>query len=175
MNMEDKIKTINPWMSQVILRKLGAYASSYLGNDIYYFVEAINLLVADLGEKFLIEEYKKNGKDWLVTEKRLQEITALATKVKIFYDPIQDKKFERKGENVNKIQAHFKNYFLRVASKFPIIQRELYDLFIFLINKTNLKNQVIPADAFKILEHQGMRKMDLIKKPIHNIDDANRT
>ena len=165
--MAEKIKSTTPLISQMVLRNLGMYSSSYLGNDIYFLIEAINLMVSDVGEEFLKEELKKENKDWDEIKKKLDILNKQIMKVKIFYDPIQDKKFEKKSvdKEINKTQAMFKKFFIKTASKISIKQRDLYDLFVFLVKNTTIQRQQIPSEAFKILEHTGFRKIDLSKRP----------
>lgn len=163
---DEKLKTVNTMISQIVLRNLGMYASSYLGNDLYYLVEAVNILISDVGEKWLEKKHKEAGKDWNKVKEKLETINKLVSQVKVFYDPIVDKKFEKKDKEVGKVQSMFKSYFVRTASKLPLLQRELYDLLILLVNNTTLRNATIPIEAFRILEHKDMRKLDLTKRPV---------
>jgi len=162
---EEKIKTISTVISQLVLRNLGLYASSYLGVDIYFLVEAINLLVSEVGEEWLEKKYKEQGKDWERVNKKLTEINQLATSVKIFYDPIQDKKFDKKGKDETKVQSMFKKYFRTTAMRMALLQRDLYDLFIFLVKNTSIRNATIPPESFRIIEHIGRSPLDLTRKP----------
>ena len=165
--MEDKIKSISPLISQIALRNLGCYCTERMANDIYYLMETINLLIPDIGEDFIRKKYKEEGKDWDKIRKRIDILSKLIVKVKTFYDPIADKKFDRKSSDANKTQAMFKKHYTRTASKVAIMQRELYDVFVFLVKISTLQRQQIPSEAFKVLEHIGFRKIDLSKtKPL---------
>lgn len=161
-----ELKSVNSVLSQLVLRNLGLYGSSYLGNDIYFLVEAINILISDVGEEWLEKEYTKLGKEWGKTKEILVEINELATKIKVFYDPILDKRFEKKTKDEGQVQAMFKSYFRKTASEMALLQREIYDLFVFLVNNTTLRNATIPNEAWKVLEHRDMRKLDLTKSSI---------
>ena len=159
----EKLKTINELTSKIILRKLGMFASSYLGNDQYFLMEAINLLISDIGEEYLETEYKKVGKKWSETKEKLASLNKKITKTKLFYDPIIDKKFNNKLTNENKIQSMFKSQFNKYSSKLALIQQELFDIFVFLVNLTTIQRQLIPSEAYKIIEHTGFKTLDLSK------------
>jgi len=160
----EKLKSLSPLVVQVTLRKLGMFSSSYMGNDIYFLMEAINLLISDIGEDYIENEFKKEGKDWFVMKKKIENLNKLIVKVKVFYDPIQNKKFDKKGD-VNKVQAMFKKFYVKSASKVSLMQRDLFDLFVFLVKQTTIQRNQIPNEAFKILEHTGFRKVDMTKRP----------
>lgn len=162
-----EIKSISPLISQITLRNLGMYASERLSVDIYYMLEAIHILIADIGEENLTKMYKEEGKDWKKTKDKLLEISKLIAKVKTFYDPIQNKAFERKDADkmISLTQARFKKYFKKTASKVVLLQPELYEIFVFLIKHTTLQRQQITSESFKILEHIGFRKLAIDKKP----------
>ena len=170
LKMEEKIKkeieSISPPVSQMVLYKLGSYCSERLSVDIYYLMESVNLLVSHIGEEKLKKMYQKEGKNWDEIKVKLDQLNKLVTQSKIFYDAIQDKKFERKisDKTITKTQAYFRKYFAKTASKISLMQRDLYDLFIFLVKHTTVQQQTIRVEAFKVLEHLGMRKLDTTKK-----------
>lgn len=163
--MEEKIKTLSVVTNQLVLRNLGLYGGSALGNDIYFLIEAINLLISEVGEEWISEKYKESGKDWEKMKKKLLEINELSTLIKIFYDSIQDKKFEKKKVDENKVQSMFKKYFRTTSMKMALLQRDLYDLFVFLVKNTSIRNASIPPEAFKVIEHIGRSPLDLTKRP----------
>lgn len=162
--MKQNLKQISPLIMQMATRNLGMYCSSYLANDLYYLLESVNLLIPDIGEDFISEKYKEEGKDWNEIKKKLEKLTKLIIKVKVWYDPIEDKKFQRiaKKDPERKIQR----FFIKTASKVALMQSELYNLFVFLVKNTSIQRNQIHTDAFKILEHTGFKKLDLTKKPI---------
>jgi len=160
----EKLKSLSPLTTQMVLRKLGMFSSSYLGNDIYFLMEAINLLISDIGEDYIEKKYKEQGKDWDKIKKNLEELRKKITLTKIFYDPIVNKKFDKKVE-VNKVQGVLKKFFTKTASKISLMQQELFEIFIFLIKQTTIQRNQIPNEAFKILEHTSFRKIDMTKRP----------
>jgi len=166
-----KLKSISPIISQIALRKLGMYCSERMNIDIYYLLEAINLLVSEVGEDFLIRRYKAAGKDWNNIKLRLDEINMKVTLAKTFYDPIADKKFSKPmfKKNVNEVEDMFKSYFFKTASKISLMQRDLYDIFVFLASETTIQRQQIKTEAFKVLEHQGFRTLENKKSSPSNI------
>jgi hypothetical protein len=156
------IKSLSPVITQLVERKLGMYASSYLGNDIYFLLEAINILISSVGEAEVKKELESRGKTWESFIEKLNLLNKLSIQVKIFYDPIQDKKFDKKEEN--KVQEILKKYFIKSASRMAVMQRDIYDIFVFLVDITSIKNKSITSDAFKIIEHSGTGKFDMTQR-----------
>lgn len=156
-------KSLSPVITQIVERKLGMYASSSLGNDTYFLIEAINNLISAIGKRDVQKEIEKKGKKWDEMEKKINLITQLSTQTKIFYDALQDKKFIKKDIEV--VESMIRNHFFKSASKIAVLQRDIYDLFIMLVNMTSIKNKTITSDAFKILEHSGTKQFDLTKRP----------
>lgn len=156
MTEEQKSKPVPPLIAQMILRTLGAYGSTYLGNDIYYLIRAIYLLKAQLEDKDLKIEWEKKGYNYEKTLKLLEKTDKKATEVKNFYDAIEDKKFDNKTKEIK-----IKRYFIKTSSKIPPIQQEIYDFFVFLINQSQIKHMNIKNEYFKILEHQNFRNVML--------------
>jgi len=164
--MVDKkeLKTITPLISQMCLRNLGMYASSYLANDIYFLLESIHLLIPDIGEEFIKKKFEEQGKDWDEMKKRLDKLNKLILRTKTFYDPIEEKSFKKIAKK-NPVDRILQRFFIKTASKVALMQRELYDLFVSLIKMSTLQRNQIPNEAFKVLEHRGFRKIELGKKP----------
>lgn len=157
--MSKELQQITPLVGQISLRKLGCYASTYMGNDLYFLIEAIHLLKSDIGEEFAKKEWELKGKSWEKTMKILQKAEKKANEVKAYYDPIEDKKFDKKDKEIKP-----KKFYTKTASKIPLLSPEIYDLFVFLVKTSTLQRQTIPSDAFKILEHVGYKKIELAKK-----------
>jgi len=160
------IKSLSPSITQLIERKLGAYATSTLGNDVYYLLEAMNILISAVGKNQVKKHWELERKDFDGFLKKMEILNLLTTEVKIHYDPILDKKFDKKP--VNEVQSMLKSYFIKSASKIAVMQRDIYDIFIFLVEITTIKNKTIPSDAFKILENSGTGKFDMTRRPMPN-------
>ena len=164
MESEDtKIISLSPLVSQIVLRKLGMFCSSYLGNDLYPLIEAINILSSEVSHERLEKMYKNAGKDWNQASDKLVELNVIVLKVKTFYDPIENKTFNKKSDP-DSVESMLKKYFIRTGRKIALVQRDLFDMFIFLTKGTTLQRQQIPTDAFKILEHSKYRTIDITKK-----------
>lgn len=154
-----EIKTISPLISQQVLRILGSMCSTYNGNDIYYFVRAIYMLLSDVGEDYVQRCWELQGKDWNRTKKNLEKLDKKAIHVKSFYDALEDKKMEKR-----KREQEVKKFYIRTASKIPMLLPDAFDLFVFLAYKTPVHKQTIPSEAFKIIEHQGRKPLGAEKK-----------
>jgi hypothetical protein len=160
---QKEIKSISPLISQIALRVFGSYCSTHTGNDVYYLVKAIYILISDLGEENVKKEWELKGKNynWKKTKKLLVKLDKKSTEVKAFYDNFEDKRGERKGK-----EMEIKRYYAKTASKVPMLIPEIYELMIFLIKETSIQRQTISSEAFKILEHSQYRKIDLSKRPM---------
>lgn len=156
--MTEEIPEINfpPQMMQLISRKLGLYASTYLGNDGYHLLSALRLMKEYTGEEYLKKYYPDwNDKNW----KKILRLATILNREKKLYDLIEDKKFEKADKEIDK-----KREFINKARKVPLIEEEVFKLFIFLVKNSNLKRHTIPNEAFKIIEHTGKKAFELDKK-----------
>lgn len=149
------IINLPPHIIQICTRRLGMYCSTYLGNDLYYLNSVVELIVSYVGKDWLKKEYPR----YKEAESKLKKLSERLYEVKIWYDAIEDKKFEKKNAEIE-----IKRFFLRTASKIKLVEHELYSLFIFLVKRTNLQRITIPSEAFKILEHSGFKKLEFDKK-----------
>ena len=156
---KEEIKSISPLISQMTLRTLGSYCSTQIGNDVYYLIRAINLMKSDLGEEEIKKEWEAMGRNWGKTKKALEKLEKKSIAVKNFYDAIEDKRFEKKDKEIK-----IKKFYIKTASKIPVLIPEAYDLLVMMIKKTQIQRQTIPSEAFKILEHAGYKKIEIGKK-----------
>ncbi len=157
------LSTLN---QQMVLRCLGLYSAERLSIDQYFLLEAINQLIAELGEDFVEEKLKEEGKDWNKTKENLDLITFLIYRNKGFYDYMKNQKLESKDPNkkISEIQEMLERNFRRNLKRLSLLQRELYDLFILLIKNCNISVKTIPEQAFKIPDYDKMQKLDLTQK-----------
>jgi len=160
---EEKIKSLSPCITQQIMKQLGMYGSTQLGNEIYYLAKVIHLLISDLDEEFIKKEWENSGRNWKKTKKNFERIELKSIEVKTYYDAIEDKKMEKKDKEVL-----IKSFYLKTASKIPMIMPEIYDLFLMLVKKTNLQRLQVPAQDFKVLEHSNFKSLDMTNKPTQN-------
>lgn len=166
-----KLININQITSQLIKRKLALYSSTYLGNDIYYLFEAVDMIMKVFGEdsckKVLGEEKYKESKNIL------NYFKLSSTKVKSYYDPIENKTFW-KNKKMDEVQSVIRNYFISTSSKMSLLHDKLWEILIPLINSCTLRNQEIGIELFKILEHRGHRTIDLSRRrPIESSGEKN--
>jgi hypothetical protein len=61
----------------------------------------------------------------------------------------------------SKQEVELKNYYIKTASKIPFIIQDAYDLLFLFIKKTTIQKQNIPSEAFRILENQGRKPLDV--------------
>lgn len=153
------IKSVSPAVEQMVLQKLGMFCSERLSVDLYYLMEAVNILIHDVGDKFMKQTYDEQKKDWIKTKENLKKLNKLILNTKTFYDPIVDKKFEKKDVNESKTQSMFRRQFIKNSSKINLLQEDLYEVFMTLVYSTSLQRRTIPNEAFKILEHQSFKKI----------------
>ena len=154
---KEEVKSISPLISQMILRVLGSYCSTQVGNDVYYLMKALHLLIEDLGEEYVKKEWESvEGRNWEKTKKNIEKLEKKSVEVKLYYDAIEDKKMEK-----SKQEVIMKNIYLKTASRIPVLLPEVYALLIMLIKKTHIQRQTISAEAFKILENSGRKPLDM--------------
>jgi hypothetical protein len=92
----EKIKTLPPLLNQSCLRLNGMALSTYLANDLYYFNRICQIIIAALGKDWVRNNfplYKEKELEFNRLNKRLYE-------TKVWYDAIEDKKFEKKEADV---------------------------------------------------------------------------
>lgn len=155
---KEKLKNISPIVSQMVLRKLGMFCSERLSIDLYYLIEAINLIIPDLGEPYIKRKYEEQGKDWEQMKKDLDLINKQLNKAKVFYDALEDKSFKKAEKKDPEKAIH--HFFIKNVSKIAIMQRKLFDLFIFLIKTSSIQRLQIDSESFKVLEHSNFRKIE---------------
>jgi hypothetical protein len=157
--MTENIKNLSPNIIQTLLRTLGMACSTYLANDLYYYLKVNQMIINDVGEDFVKNELQKEGRDWDSLKIRIEIISKKVIKAKAYYDMIEDKTFSKKER-----EERNKSEFLRIVSRISIVDNPILFIFGFLVRKTNLQRMIIPNDAFKILEHSGFRTLELSKK-----------
>jgi hypothetical protein len=168
-NIEYNIKNI-------LLRKIAYYGSAHAGNDIYFMIESIRILVDYIGEEKVIEMLKtddsqnknrtnKLGNDFNIFWNKFKKLSVHINRAKGIYDKIEDKRFAE----INKKQE--KDY-LRAIKKISLIDDEIYTLFVFLITKTDLIKGFIRPEWWKIPEHTKLEKLKVTDtKPMQISED----
>lgn len=157
--MSKDMKNLSPQLVQGVLRIYGMAHSSYLGNDLYFYLKGNQMIINDIGEEFVERELADEGKDWKKIKAEIQAMEKKILKAKRYYDWLEDKAFAKKDR-----EERDKAEFIRIASKIPLMGNPILFMYGFLLRKTNLQRMTIPPEAFKILEHRGFRTMEVHKK-----------
>lgn len=167
----EQSKSLSPLISQMFLVKDGLYCSERLSVDLYSLVECIYLLIPTLDEKLLKEDYEKvHGKDsWNKVMIKLKKLDKAISRTKMFYDSISDKSFIRSSVVAKKsmgqieydVQKIFKRQFFKNSSKISVINKEIYDLFVFLVYNSPIQRMQIRNEYLKNLEQKDNRKIGL--------------
>jgi hypothetical protein len=159
-------------LSQMIRAKLGLFCSERLSIDIYFLNEVIDLLIPTFNIKTLQEEFDKDfgeGK-WKYIMLKKKKLDVKLAYAKTFYDAISDKSLVRKNPLVknmstnsleDNIQKTFKKFFNQASLGINLIQPDIYLLFVFLLNKSSIRTNTIPAEYFKNLEQSANRKISV--------------
>jgi hypothetical protein len=153
-----------PSIYQLYLRKLGAFGSSIFGNDLYFLKEFVDLGIQDFGEERVIEMLKNDNspnskrckeiaENWEDVKRDFRIFDIRLTRAKGFYDKIEKKDF-------SKINDKDVEEFMGYSKRISFIKEDIYTLAVFLIRNSPLQKQTIPSDAWKVLEHSGLKKLE---------------
>lgn len=156
--MPRELKNIPSNLQQRILRLVGLMDSTLLGNDTYYQLRIIDILVNWLGEEYISKELKSEGHDWVKIKKSLEDMNKKVQKVKALYDIIEDKKFSKLDKELKKKAAFFK-----YASKVPLFGNPATFMYVWFVMKTNLQQLQVRSEYYKIIEQSGYKTMDVKK------------
>lgn len=154
-------KNLQPMITQMSTKTMGMGLSTYLANDIYYFIRFIQIVTASVGEDWMRKYYPNY---YLEIKPKIFKWSKKALEVKAWYDRIEDKKMEKGKEELTT-----KRFWRKTLSKFPLITQDLWNVVVFLIVHTQLHRIVIPNEAFKILEHTGFKKITMGQKSVSNV------
>ena len=157
-------KSLSLKIMELATRSLGMYGSERLNVNLYYLFQACDLLIPIVGESWLEEQYNRRGKSWVATKNSFEILRKKITRMKIFYDHIENQRFDAK-KNISKTQQEILICFRKYARRISAMQPELYFLFVILCENTSLKARKIPSSDFKIIEQGDMKKMLMSKKP----------
>lgn len=158
-------------LNQEFRRKWAYYGATYLGNDLFYLKEFVDLCIQDLGEEETKQELidyqgsnekklNKIGKDWDDFLLRYKAFGRKIIEAKGFYDKIEKKDF-------TKIESKDVLDFLGLSKRIPLIQDEIYALAIFFLKMSRVKDNTIQEAEWKVLEHSGLKKIEVRpKRPV---------
>ncbi len=150
---------------QIYLRKWGAFGGSSMGNDIYYLKEFVDLCIQDFGEDNVVEmlkndnspnsrNYNRIAENWKSVKIKMKRLDVWLNKAKGYFDKVEKKDY-------TKINDKDVREFLRYSRRIPLIKPDLYSLAIFLVKNSPLQKQTIPSEAWKVLEHTNLKKLDI--------------
>lgn len=148
--------------SRIFFAKIGKYMMGDNGDDLYYFDQAVKHLRSDFGDDLLKKEY---GKRYDEINKKLETISRVLYKVKLYYDSIYSKKVDEETR-----EKRIKKLYKKELSKLNPIQRVLYDVFYLYIKNTNLKYQTV-ANTFVKEAQKEITRFDLTKEKEEVEDD----
>lgn len=151
---------LSPLLNQNVLSKLANYTSERGSIDKYYLVEVIYTLLGDVDE----DELRKNYKDYDIVKKKLEKLNQKIQISKTFYDAIQDKAFKTKYKDLDKFQKFLKDQYVKVSSKIPLIEPDVYRLFVYLVKNCSVQNYTMRPEMLKVLEYRDNTRIDLSKK-----------
>jgi hypothetical protein len=161
-----KIKSCSPIMYQMITSKLGAYCSERLSIDFYYLTEAIYLLIEELGEDYCKSKIPKFDELFL----ELEDVSEKVARAKIYYDSLNDTSKllnpVPKSKKTDSVQRIIKKEFIKNSSTIPLIQKDIYKLFVSLIKLSSIQSQTINREYFKILENRSKPGFDATRKDV---------
>lgn len=175
--MEKKeLLKINPLVQTMVLRRLGIYCSERLAINDFELMNCANFLIEEVieefGEEWFEKQYKKRNKKWEDVKEELEKLRKKLFKAKTFYDALADKSF-KKLQKPDTIEMAILNYYKKTASRISPIQQTLYGIIVMIVRNSDIQRSKIPSDSFKVLEHLGMRKMLMHKKPSSNLNIDN--
>jgi len=151
---------LSPLQNQIILGELGKYVSERMSIDQYYLIETIYLLLGEVDE----QEMKTNYPDYDKVIKKVERFNKIVQKSKTFYDLVQDKTFKTKFKDMDSFQKYVKTQLKKVSSKIPLIQLDVYKLFVYLVNNSTIQGYTIRPDMLKVLEYRDNTRIDMSKK-----------
>jgi len=155
-------------LNQIMVRKWAYFGSTYLGNDLFYLLEFIDLCLEDLGEDNVVEMLKTDnsqnkkrlnqiGENWNKFSRQYAGIKSDVVKSKVYYDKIEKKDF-------SKIDSADVQIFLRCSKRIQLIQKEIYALAIFLLAHSKIRGQTVKDTDFKVLENTGLKKLEVVPR-----------
>lgn len=143
---EEGLINVSGIARQLIFSKLAHYCTNDNGVDLYFLLEAIRHLRADVGDKILEDRYKEKSDS---VKLRLAKAGRHIFKIKLYYDSLGNKELS----DIDKENRIYKLYIREVKRLSPIM-KTIYDVFHLYVENTNIKYQVIPNEYFKKSERK---------------------
>ncbi len=160
---QDKVVSLPPALKTFFVRKVGMCATERLSVDDYHLLKATQLLLSQVtitkGKNWIIRKYAEKGLNFNDTKEKMNIYSKRLHSLKMIYDTIEDKSFKSKIKGGD-VEANISDIFITKLRRLPLYLPELYNLFVFLINYTDVKTMSIPNDALQTNEHRGIHKID---------------
>jgi hypothetical protein len=152
----DTLKSVSPLNAQVILKNLGLYLSQSSNARYVYLTDAILLLWNDLGDEFIKERCKERDIDFIKLQLKLKRIRKLMERCQEYYNALEDKVFRKKD-----LDKEIRKYYFQTGSKIALLLPDLFKIYHFLSSNSTICRMQVKSEDLKLLEHQGMRKMQI--------------
>lgn len=143
---EEGLKITIPITRQLSFSKLAHFCTGDLGNDLYFWLEAIRIMRADIGDEILKERYGQDAPKVLAV---LSNFGEHIYKIKLYYDSLGNKELTE----LEKEKRIYKLWKKEVKKLNPFMQLP-YDVFYLYFNATNLRHEVIANEYFKKSERK---------------------
>lgn len=143
---EEGLEITTPITRQLAFSKLAHFCTGDLGNDLYFLLESIRILRAEIGDDTLKEKYGGDAPKVLAI---LSNFGEHIYKIKLYYDSLGNKELTE----IEKEKKIYKLYRKEVKKLNPFMQLP-YDVFRLYFEATNLKYQAIPNEYFKKSERK---------------------
>lgn len=171
--MERKIINLPLLFTQRILKNIGLMDSTLLGNDLYYCLRIVEMFKNQIGEEKVKKMLKDDGYDWDSIKSEIKKINKIVQEIKPLYDLIEDKTFSKfKTDSKSTEDNTNKKKFIKLASKIPLFDNKIIFMYVWFVKNTNLQNQQVKAQDYKILEQSKFRPMDIRKQSISDISSG---
>ena len=155
---------LNQTFIQLSQRSIAKFGAGVHGNNFYSLIEFIYLMINVAGEEKVVEMLKSDtspnskklkeiGEKWKTNrgfKKELEKFNKVIQITKPAFDLLDDKTMKD-----NKKPTYAK--FITSAKNIPLIQDQVFALFVFFVNSSNLKNLGIPSELWKVLEMKSSR------------------
>jgi hypothetical protein len=166
---------LNSVFSTIALRKIAYYTGSFLGNDIYFMKEFVDLMIGAIGEEKIVERLKFDksqnskrlnqiGENWFKPngmKNKLKKFDKIIEKTKLSYDVLEDPTLSKNKEE--KKDLKYSDFSIK-AMKIPAIKEDFISLFVFLVNSTQLSQMSLKPEDIKVMENKGYKVVDDLDK-----------
>jgi len=134
---EELIKVSEP-VRQLIHKHLASYARIHDARQYAHLSDAVNILITIIPQERLEKIY---GEEFENKKKLLKSFTRLTTQVNHFFTTVKKADYRHSSS----FNEDYRNYYSSLAG-LPLVYTQVMELFITLLNQTNLKDMPIPTN-----------------------------